>query len=301
MKYSVLILVFCFFPGGVYGQDAGYNDWFPAWSPDGEQIVFGSDRSGDNEIYIVNRDGRGLKRLTNAPGRDAHASWSPDGKRIVFQSPRAGESAREVELYIMNRDGSDLQKITSNKGFSGVPVFSPDGKSLLFQVKVVPDGKEWGDVNWHLRLISTDGSGQRALTDGSANDQVANWSPDGQQIVFFSDRNGNNDIFIMDANGDNIRQLTNHSGDDIVACWFPDGNRISFCSNRDGSYDVYILTLASGDLERVTRNGSGNSAPFVNGNGEVILNLVENEQRRIGFLQFVDGAYQAKKLEIVED
>lgn len=301
MKTSLLLILVCSLTWNVYGQENGYNDWFPAWSPDGKQVIFGSDRSGDNEIYIANRDGSALKRLTNSPGRDAHPSWSPDGKTIVFQSPRAGESAREVEIYIMNINGGNLQKITDNKGFSGVPVFSPDGKEVLFQVKVVPDGKEWGEVNWHLRLISADGSRQRALTDGMANDQVANWSPDGQQIVFFSDRTGNNDIFVMDATGDNVNQLTDHPGDDIVACWFPDGKKIAFCSNRDGSYDVYILTMASGSLERITNNGSGNSVPFVNGNGEIILNFAENEQRRIGFLQFNDGAYQTKKLEIVED
>src|SRR5690606_33731084 len=69
--------------------DTDINDNFPAWSPDGEEILFTSDREdSDFEIYSIRPDGSGLRRVTNIPGNDAHSQWSPDGEWIAFATGR---------------------------------------------------------------------------------------------------------------------------------------------------------------------------------------------------------------------
>jgi TolB protein len=75
----------------------------PAWSPAREQIAYISTETGNDEIWVVNRDGTGLRQLTNEPNWDKSPSWSPDGARIIFWSNRTGRA----QLWITNADGSD--------------------------------------------------------------------------------------------------------------------------------------------------------------------------------------------------
>lgn len=103
----------------------GHGAWDPVLSLVGDRIAFVSNASGDDEIWIVNRDGSGLKRLTatntayNAreigkntflPEVNGHPSWSPDGTKILFWSNRTGHR----QLWIMNADGSNKQRLVTN-------------------------------------------------------------------------------------------------------------------------------------------------------------------------------------------
>ena len=99
----------------------------PAWSPDGSRIVFASNRDelqGDSQeldIYIMNADGTGVTRLTNAPGGDYTPQWSPDSQKIAFVSLRDGNA----EIYVMNPDGSGQTNITNNPADDRAPSWSP--------------------------------------------------------------------------------------------------------------------------------------------------------------------------------
>ena len=79
----------------------------PIYSPNGLKIAFISTHDGDPEIFLMNADGTGLKKLTDNTAVDAAPSWSPDGGKIVFTSDRSGA----FELYRMNADGSRQEMI----------------------------------------------------------------------------------------------------------------------------------------------------------------------------------------------
>jgi serine/threonine-protein kinase len=115
-------------PKGLYVMDvltgefrhfaaAGEDAEDPAWSPDGRRIAFQSRRDGNLEIYVINLDGTGLRRLTDHPAADGRPAWSPDGQWIAFESDRDGK----LDIYIMRADGSDVRRITSNAGKNGWP------------------------------------------------------------------------------------------------------------------------------------------------------------------------------------
>jgi Tol biopolymer transport system component len=116
--------------------DGVFNDNFPAWSPDGKRIAFTSDRDGPSNIYTIEPDGKGLRRLTKT-GRDAHLCWSPDGKWIIFTSDRAGHRdelllsgiAGQVagDLYAIPSDGSekDVRRLTNDQWEEGTPAVVP--------------------------------------------------------------------------------------------------------------------------------------------------------------------------------
>jgi len=109
-------------PGGSAG---------PRWSPDGKKIAFSSDRDRNGtcffhdctgwngEIYVMNADGSGQRRLTNDPGDDGSPTWSPDGKRIAFSALRNVEDAvdepnENYEIYVMDSDGDNVVQLTRN-------------------------------------------------------------------------------------------------------------------------------------------------------------------------------------------
>ena len=101
-----LVLHGCFSPGlgqqqqVIFKSDASY-------SPDGSKISFVSNADGDFEIYIMNADGSGLKKLTDNEENDYDVKWSPDGSRLLFSSDRT----EQWELYVMRTDGSDVRMI----------------------------------------------------------------------------------------------------------------------------------------------------------------------------------------------
>ena len=258
-----------------------FDSQHAAWSPDGTKLAFDTNRDGDNEIYLMNADGSDPRRLTHSPGRDAHPFWSPDGTRIVFQSPRDADAEGEVQIWVMNADGSDPRRLTDLDGFAGVPAWSPDGRRIVYQF--MPRGIGSGAV-WELHLIDAGGAAAPSrLTDGSANDQVPNWSPDGSRLVFYSDRTGDDEVYLMDADGTNLVRLTDDRGEDSSAAWSPDGTSIAFKSDRGGTREIYVMPLGpdgpAGPPVRLTEGTDAHGIPAFSPDG-----------RRLGFHSAMDGA-----------
>jgi dipeptidyl aminopeptidase/acylaminoacyl peptidase len=103
-----------------------YSDNDPAWSPDGKEIAFDGNRDDLNstDVYVMNADGSGVKRLTTDVAPDSHPAWSPDGQWIVFQSERV--SKRSPQIFVMRRDGTDVRQLTTGRGNTS-PSWQPLG------------------------------------------------------------------------------------------------------------------------------------------------------------------------------
>src|SRR5206468_9441613 len=97
-------------------------DWSPATSPQGNKIVFTSERDGNGHLYVRAGDGT-LQRITNGPGYDYFADWSPRGNEIVFSRD---DPSGETDLYLVHADGTGEQKLTDTPGATDLfPAFSP--------------------------------------------------------------------------------------------------------------------------------------------------------------------------------
>jgi TolB protein len=95
-----------------------------AWSPDGLQIAFTQGSRGRAEIFVVNADGTGLRKLSdNNPAYDADPVWSPDGRAIAFTSDRDGN----YEIYVMDADGSNQRNVSQSPAADFAPAWSPRG------------------------------------------------------------------------------------------------------------------------------------------------------------------------------
>jgi TolB protein len=151
--------------------DQSANDMSPVWSPDGKKILFvrsavikkyyremsAEERArmkSSQELFIMKRDGSGLKNLTNNSATERSANWSRDGKTIYFISERDGS----LQVYAMKADGSKARKIADGSIVSN-PIISPDGKHFTY-TKEAPEGK------WGLYVYDIKSGKERLLSGG---------------------------------------------------------------------------------------------------------------------------------------
>lgn len=154
------------------------------WSPDGKNIVFVSDRDGNNEIYTVEIDNKKETRLTNNKVNDFSPRYSPDGRKIVFYSYRNNY----LNIYCMDSDGKNEIKLT-DEGNNASPSWSPDGKKILFIANntIKPDAGE-------IYIMDVDGKNKKRLTENNYDEKNLCWLPDGKRIAF----TGNGKTYLMD-------------------------------------------------------------------------------------------------------
>ncbi len=190
-------------------RDPSSEDIDPAWSPDGEKIVFAkwSDDGTSSGLYVTGADGNGQTRLTDSARLDSSPAWFPDGSRILFKRDTEGVT----QLFVVNADASGERALGApSGGYIGSLELSPDGRKLVF-TRLDPS---FGQKNFEIFVANADGTGEARLTETAVPEGAPTWSPDGTSIAFV--RAG--DIYTMAADGSEVRRLTD-SGSDGWPAW----------------------------------------------------------------------------------
>ena len=249
-------------------------DSAPAWSPDGQKITFLSYRDLNrieaggiilSEIYVMNPDGTNPINLTQSVERpDGVSSWSPDGKQIAFTSSEffKWDILFHSDIWVMDADGGNPRNLTNHHASDLSPDWSPDGQQIAFTSDRNWDWEfEVQEKNWEVYVMNTDDTNLINLTNHLAKDSSPDWSPDGNQIAFTSDRDGNTEVYVMNADGANPINLTNHPAGDSSPAWSPDGRQIAFSSNRDGNWEVYVMDADGINPINLTNHPAWDSSP----------------------------------------
>lgn len=227
----------------------------PSPSPDGRRVAFtGTDEDDNVDIYVVNRDGSNLVRLTWGSSIDDQPAWSPDGNTIAFRSTRSGWS----DVWVMNANGARPRRLTPLPGADDVripedmserPAWSPDGRYIAYSRTI-------GAGAW-IEVMNADGSGKRALTQGSLDNQPT-WSPDGRIVTFVRRFAGHPEAVIMSvfaASGDQVI-LVNPPGAGTSPAYSADGRWLA----REGPLGVngwrgvLVIPLFGLDYTRIMAN-----------------------------------------------
>jgi TolB protein len=223
------------------------------------KIVFISNRDGNDELYMMDYDGRNQTRLTFNTIRDYMPAWAADGKNLAFTSYRKNKAS----LIILNPFEGKITEVIS-KGTNFAPSFSPDGKKLAF-CSTSDDG------NPEIYVAASDGKNVRQLTFNKAIDTAPSWSPTSREIAFTSDRGGTPQLYIMDAEGSNVRRISFGGGYHDAPAWSPTGDRIAYVSRVDQIFDIYVLNLRTNQIIKLTESNARNESPSWSPDGRHIV------------------------------
>lgn len=213
------------------------------------RIAFVSEYQGEKEIYLMDYDGRRIRRLTTSRTINLSPVWSPDADELAFASWRG----RQPGVYVMSSEGKLGVLKTIGGELSGSPDWSPDGRRLAYTSDI--------DGNSEIYLLDRDTSRNRRLTHNRAIDTAPAFSPNGREIAFTSDRSGSPQIYLMDAEGLNVRRISWEESYNDSAAWAPRGGSLAYVSRIEGKFHIVILDLASGRLRRLTRGHYNNENP----------------------------------------
>jgi hypothetical protein len=242
---------------GAIGEDVSESnltndpglDFDPAYSPDGTEMAFASNRTGQSDLYVMAARGGPPRRLTRTAATETQPAWSPDGSEIAFT--RDGGHGR-VAVYVIGRHGGRARRVTRFRWPAGEPAWAPTGNRLAFTRRV---GRSSTAV---FRLELRTGRATR-LTRGRVPAHEPAWSPDGRSIAYTRGRlDGNADIWVVRARGGKERRLTRAAGPDRQAAWSPAGDRIAFTHARnEGPTELYVMPAAGGRTQRLGPSNAG--------------------------------------------
>ena len=197
-------------------------------------VFIGSTIGGDGPVESPSPEGEPMESL------EGEIAFVREG------DIRAVDPVTGGETELVEADANDF-----------APSLSPDGTHVVFGSG---PGEATGDI-FRADTDPSDGAERTNLTKSPWDEETADWSPDGSQIVFDREENGNFDIYVMNTDGEEIVRLTRDDGADKRPKWSPDGTQIAFESSRFGDSEIFVMDADGRNVRRLTKSDSDDGAP----------------------------------------
>ena len=236
---------------------------FPAWSPDGRQLIYVAQSGPVRKIFRKDLRGGEAVQITQGPFDDVQPAWSPDGSRLLFVRGReAGHKLQPGDVFGIWLDGDLVQlDLRSGKEERLVenafnPSFSPDGARIAVDASWAGPRRIW--------ILDAQGHNPQQVTTDTSEEVshlAPRWSPDGKKIVFQNAQRTKYDVRVVDLESKQLSSITDDFPADLRPVWSPSGKFIYFSSDRGGGLNVWRAPVdaagaLSGPLEQVT-TGAG--------------------------------------------
>ena len=221
----------------------------------------GSRRGSAWQIYTMDYDGSGVRRLTRTGKQNVLPAWSPTGK-IAYTS----FLWRNPDLYVVSSGGGRAKRISKRAGLNTGAAWSPRGDHIA--VTLSKDG------NSEIYVLNAQGAIVRRVTRHPGIDSQPSWSPDGRQLTFVSDRGGTPQIYVVSAAGGSPRRLTFSGKYNQEPDWCPraDAPLIAFTGRDErGAYDIFTVHAKTGEVKRLTQGQGSNKSPSWAPNGRLVV------------------------------
>ncbi len=208
------------------------------WSPDGSQICFVATAGASDALYLIDAEtGHVNKKLRFDLDGMYTPAWSPDGEHIVFVGMKYGAS----DLYVTDPDGGTLERLTDDFFDERDPEWSPDGTCIAFS----SDRDSTKDVGFRrtydLYIIDVGKRDVRRVVATDGNEGQPTWSPDGNMLLYTSDRDGSSELYFADLATGKSAKATFLIGGAEAPSWSKDGNRLAFSAYGDVGWDVAMV------------------------------------------------------------
>ena len=226
-------------------------------SPDGRWVVFTSERTGNPDLYVLDLQGHAAARpLVESPAMEDAAAISPDGRRLLFVSTRSGNA----DIFVIPFQPEDppaadaARNLTRHAAGDYNPAFSPDGTRILFSssrdtsvATVAGASLPPTYLASELHVMQADGTDVRRLTRHESWDGAPAWTPDGQAVVFYSQRDGEPRIYRTGIDGSGLAPISAEDEAALSPTFGPDG-RLAFTARRDDRWTIVTTRLDGSDL-----------------------------------------------------
>lgn len=241
----------------------------PLFSPDGSQIIFVSSRDGKSNAYIIDIDGKDLRRVTNNIAKAAFPSLAPDGTQIVFDSNHEDEN---VDIYLQNvNDTSPPIKLTnlpSNEEHRG-HCWSPDGTKM-----VITSDRE-GKTNIYVLDVEAFRS-TLVVSDPAADLEWPAVAPDGTKLAYEAKYDEKSSaLMVVDITGGSGRSIyrsePNTANFALSPSFSPDGLQIVFTTKLEGNTEICLIRQDGSSLVNLTQNDAADGSPVFSSDGKEIF------------------------------
>jgi len=220
------------------------HNYYPAFAPGGQMIVFASNRNGSFDLYLLILQSGQLSQLTNQIGNVISPSFSPDGQKIVFVN-RAAEGP--TSLWVVDKDGVNPKLLYTGTNTIVAAAWSPDGTTIAYAMSIDQPNE------YQIFLMDADGRNHRRLSQGLLGiGGSLSWSPDSRYLLIFAGPPGDKDIYRLDAATGDYLRLTS-GGNNTASSYSPDGTQIVFNSLRNNDQaDLFIMNADGSGLRQLT-------------------------------------------------
>ncbi len=241
------------------------------------RIAFAANGTGHKELYVVDYDGEGMRRLTEFNSITLLPRWTRDAKSLLYTTWKDGNP----DLYSMDLESRALKPVSTRQGLNVAGGFSPDGKQLVLTLSMGQSPNLW---------ILKDGEARR-VTDHPGIDTSPTFSPDGRQIAFVSDRSGNPQVYVLEVQSGLQRRITRMNWCDNPA-WSPSGEWIVFAAREAPfkPFDIWLSDLTGNVMRNLTRGRGTNEDPSWSPDGRFIAFTTTRRGKRELFVMDADGS-----------